>query len=112
ADLTEQRLRQAIAVGVRRARELRAKRVVTALPEEARRILSPARAAQAVAEGAVLGHYRFTAYRTDPGAPPLERFTLHARDAAEARDLAAATARGARWGEAACLARDLAATPG
>jgi leucyl aminopeptidase len=71
--------------------------------------IAPATAAQAVAEGALLGSYRFADYRSD--APPLmlESVTLHATDHAdEVRDavrVASVTAA------AAALARDLVNTP-
>src|SRR5205823_3083461 len=45
-------------------------------------------------------------------APPLRRTEILADDPDAARAVAAATARGAAWGEAVCLARDLARTPG
>jgi leucyl aminopeptidase len=120
--IDEQGLRLAAALAARRARELGARTLAFALPEpggrtEAARL---ARLARACAEGAVLGHYRHTAYRSEPGPAPLRRIEIvpgvpAARQGA-ARDgraeLAAAVARGARWAEAACLARDLASTPG
>jgi leucyl aminopeptidase len=74
--------------------------------------LDPVVAAQATAEGSVLGHYRHTAYRRDTGTAPLRRIEVLERDADPARELAPAVARGGRWAAAACLARDLANTPG
>ena len=63
----------------------------------------------------MLGHYRHTAYRSEPGPPPLRKIEIAPageNGAAERRELKAAVARGARWAEATCLARDLASTPG
>ena len=118
AGLDAQRLRLAAAQLARRARELRVKTLTFALPEaEARADGSRlARLAQACAEGVVLGHYRHTAYRTEPGTPPLRKIEIvlggEGPSSESRRALAAAVARGSRWAEATCLARDLASTPG
>jgi leucyl aminopeptidase len=110
--LDPQRVRAAAAHAASRARELRASTLATVVHGAGAGGLDPALAAQACAEGVVLGHYRHTAYRTPPTVPALKRIDIIERDAARARALAPAVARGAAWGEAACLARDLAATPG
>ncbi|HEY2953874.1 MAG TPA: leucyl aminopeptidase [Candidatus Eisenbacteria bacterium] len=110
ADLTEHRVRQAAGAAARKARELAAGTLATTVP--ARAGLDPARAAQAVAEGVVLGSYRFTAYRGEGQGRPLKRVEILERDAGLARSLAPAVARGAAWASATCLARDLASTPG
>ena len=112
AAFTPHRARQLAAVAARRARDLGARTLATVAHGAGRGGLDPRRAAQAVAEGAVLGHWRFTAYRTDPGPGPLQRIEIIEQDAALAKDLATVVERGARWGEATCLARDLASTPG
>jgi leucyl aminopeptidase len=117
--IDEHGLRLAAAQAARRARELGTRTLALVLPEPGGRDegARPARFAQACAEGAVLGHYRHTAYRNEPGPPALRRIEIAAggddapREAAR-RELAAAVARGARWAEATCLARDLASTPG
>jgi leucyl aminopeptidase len=106
AGLTNQRVRLAAAAAVRKARDLRAGTV--AIPALGAARLGAAAAAQATAEGAVLGPWRFAAYRTKADAPALERVEV-----VEPRgDLAAAVARGARWAEGAVLARDLTCLPG
>jgi leucyl aminopeptidase len=97
---------------VRRARELRAGTVVLPVLGVGSEGLDPESAAQATAEGLVLGHYRFAAYRRDPGPPPLRGALVVEPDAALARRLRPAVARGTAWGEATGLARDLANTPG
>jgi leucyl aminopeptidase len=112
ADLTEHRVRQAAARAARRAREGAFGTLATVAHGAGAGGLDPARAAKATAEGLVLGHWRHTAYRTDPGPAALRRVEIVEHDAARAKALAPAVARGAAWGEAACLARDLAATPG
>jgi leucyl aminopeptidase len=108
--LDPQRVRVAAAQAVRRARELGVRTLATeALGATA---LGPERAAQATAEGLVLGHYQFNAYRSERGPAPLRAIAVHAADAGLARRLRPAVARGVAWAEAACLARDLANTPG
>jgi leucyl aminopeptidase len=106
-ELTPPRLLQAAAVASRRARATGAKSLAIGLPES----LAAPEWAQAAAEGAVLGHHAFTAYRTDPPSS-LRAAELLVDSASEARALAAAVAQGVRRAEGACLARDLAATPG
>ena len=123
AEIDEQRLRLAAAQAARRARELGARTLTFALPEPGGRVdvARRARHTQACAEGAVLGHYRHTAYRSEPGPPPLRKIEIAPGDGdavpgasgrAARQELATAVARGARWAEATCLARDLASTPG
>lgn len=110
SDLHAGRAREAAAVMARRARDLGAKTLAVALP--AHPSLGPTAIAQAIAEGATLGHYRFGAYRSEPPATPLDRIEIVVRDPRGARDIRAAIERGARWAEATCLARDLAWIPG
>jgi leucyl aminopeptidase len=112
ADFGPQRIREAAALAARRARELRAGTLALVIPAAGRGEIDPDRAAQAIAEGAVLGHYRFGAYRSDPLPPPLKRIEILEPDAARTRALRPAIERGARWAEATCLARDLAWLPG
>jgi len=112
AALEASRVRRASALAARRARELGAGTLVTVALGGGEGGLDPERAAQATAEGVLLGPYRFTAYRSDRGPAALKRVEVLERDATRARSLAPAVARGARWGEAVCLARDLVNTPG
>jgi len=112
AELTPHRARLAAAAGVRRARELRAGTVATVALGAGRGRLDPVAAAQATAEGAVLGPWRFTAYRSKPGTPALRRVEIVESDGAKAAVLAAAVERGTRWAEGVVLARDLAWMPG
>ncbi len=110
ADLTPARVRMAAASAARRARELNARTMAMATPLGVG-ALDPAVAAQATAEGVVLGHHRFTAYKTRVDDPALTRVELLG-DADAAPEIARAAERGVRWAEATCLARDLAMTPG
>ena len=114
AGVDAQRVRLAAAEAARRARALGTRTLALALPEGARGA-DAAGLARACAEGAVLGHYRHSAYRTEPGPAPLRRVeivTPGGANGAARPALAAAVALGARAAEATCLARDLASTPG
>jgi leucyl aminopeptidase len=116
AALDTSRVRRAAAQAAKRARELGAGTLTTvaigAQGAASRDGLDAALAAQATAEGLVLGHYRHTHYRRDQGAAPLRRIEMLERDAEVAQRIAPAVSRGARWAAATCLARDLANTPG
>jgi len=107
--LDAQRLRLAAAQAARRARDLGANTLALTL-HDAGSALGAVVAARAVAEGAVLGHYRHDSYRTSGLKPALERVELLADGAAPGAG--AAVAAGVVRGEAVCLARDLANTPG
>jgi leucyl aminopeptidase len=72
--------------------------------------LSRAAVAQAVAEGFALGTYRFSAFKSEPAKPGLERMVLTGR-AEQRAAIANGSARGLAIGEAVALARDLANTP-
>jgi leucyl aminopeptidase len=100
--------RLAAATAARRARELAADKLALALSE---RIEREPELARAVGEGLVTGHHRHTAYLSDGGKPAVAAVDVLASgkpDAAIREALAAGVARG----EAVCLARDLASTPG
>ncbi len=105
--LTAQRALLVAAQAARRAREMSVASLALALDAPG---LAPETVAQSFAEGAVLGHYRHTAYRTG-SRTALERIELWS-GAPVTKALSAAVARGVVRGEAVCLARDLANTPG
>lgn len=107
-DLTRPRLLQAAAIAARRARAMRARTLGIRIPDA----LAAPQWIEAAAEGVVLGHHRFAAYRSDPSPAPLVRAELVVARADAGRELARAAAVGARWAEGTCLARDLASTPG
>lgn len=68
---------------------------------------------QALAEGAVLGGYRFDGYKTiDPGPPRIERLTLLTADARQVAPLRAGAKNGVIIGESVNAARDLSNEPG
>jgi leucyl aminopeptidase len=96
-------LRRAAGAAARAAG--RAKVLTLDLARSASPDIDGAAAAQAVAEGAVLGAYRYTEWRTQQNGAAL-------REAVVITGEKAAVARGARAAEAACLARDLVNEPG
>lgn len=106
--LTPQRLMLAAAAATRRARDLGAGTLTLALHEQPG--LDPAVAVRAVAEGVLLGHHRYTAFKAD-AKKPLERAEL-AGTLPASRALVTALEDGVTRGEAVGLARDLASTPG
>lgn len=106
--LTPQRLLLAAAAATRKARDMGAGALSLALHEQPG--LDPAAAVRAVAEGALLGHHRYTAYQGE-AKQPLERAELVGTLPAS-RALATALEDGMTRGEAVGLARDLAHTPG
>jgi len=110
AELDERRVREAAGQAARRARDLGADTMaLPILGLEAG--IEPGRAAHLTAEGASLGSYRFTAYRSEPGLRPLRRIEIVVPDRPDPA-LHAAVARGAEWAEATRLARDLINAPG
>src|SRR5437867_3459952 len=88
--LTDHRLRQAAGLAARKARELGAGTLALVVPGAERDGPEAASAAQAVAEGALLGPYRFTAYRSRALSHPLKRVEIIERDAQRAKQLAPA----------------------
>jgi leucyl aminopeptidase len=101
-------VRLACATAARRARELSAGTLAMALPERVEREPELSRAA---GEGLVTGHHRHAAYLSDGGKPALTRVEMlcAGKPGTAARE---ALASGVSRGEAVCLARDLASTPG
>jgi leucyl aminopeptidase len=100
--------RLAGAAAARRARELSAGTLALALPERVEREPDLARA---VGEGLVTGHHRHAAYLSDGGKAALTKVEVlcTGKPGAAMRE---ALAAGVSRGEAVCLARDLASTPG
>lgn len=109
--LTLDKIRTASAVATQKARALGAARAATIVHGAGVGGLDPARAAQAVVEGAILGEYEFHDLQSKEGEKPLDQLTLVEFDSAKA----AAVEQGARAGqaiaEAANFTRDLVNQP-
>lgn len=101
--------RQAMGAAVKRVRQAKLASFGVAMPSAAPRGASVMDVAQTVAEGAILGAYQFTEYRTDngPKPPDLERLTLYSDQRQHVRQLAEGTRRGTATAEAAVFVRDL-----
>ncbi|MCY3766665.1 MAG: leucyl aminopeptidase [Gemmatimonadetes bacterium] len=114
-EFTVDRVRQVSAAAARRARGLGAEQLATVVHGGGVGGLEVRAAAQAVVEGAVLGTYRFTPYKSgedDDDNNELEGLTLVEFDAAKQTDVENGSNAGRIIAEAACLARDLASHPG
>ncbi len=101
--LTPDGLRRAAARGAQKAASLKASRAAFALPTD----LDAQAATQAVAEGALMGLYRYDGQKTRD----LPEQTLQTIDCIHAEDVTAAIARGRAYAEGAILARDLVNLP-
>jgi leucyl aminopeptidase len=108
---TSESLRHASASGVRLARELGARSVTLVAPEGRGAVYRPQALAEALAEGAVQGLYRFENYKESPSEQQIETISLLVTPKG-----AAASRRGALegqvLGEAVCYARSLGNEPG
>ena len=113
-EFTLDRARQAAGVAARRARDLGVKRLTTIVHGAGAGGLDPAQAAQAVVEGALLGTYQFTAFRTTnrEEIKTLNALTVIEADPARRETLEAGVRAGRIVAEAVCAARDLANRPG
>jgi leucyl aminopeptidase len=104
--VTLEGLRRAAAALVRRGSKARV--VATTLLDAAPPKVDRQAAAQAIAEGAALGAYRFLRYKKEPDAPAVEQFqVLGKRDAA----VQAGLERGATTSRAVAWARDVVNEP-
>jgi len=112
ADLDAEVLRRAGGGAVREGAARRAAKVTVAL-SPLRRVKAPA-AAQALAEGAILGGYRFDGYKssTEDESSPVAAVQLSFERAADARAARVAAKRGVVLAESQNIARDLSNEPG
>ncbi len=115
SEFTLDRARQATANGARALRSAGAKRIATIVIGAGIGGLDAEQAAEATAEGAVMGLWRFPKYHTqeyDDSGGDLDEITILEREAAKLPAVQAGAARGKVLGEATNLARDLANEPG
>lgn len=111
AEDTPKAWRQAAAVAAQRAGLLRTRHLGIALPNAGKAADRRSRA-EAAAQGAILGAYRFDRFRTVRYTPSrLSRATLLGGTSSSARDHAEGAARGTIIAESQCLTRDLANLP-
>lgn len=107
-EVTAETVRRAAAAGVRRARDLGARTVAVDLLGEG---LPPARRAQAVVEGALLGTYAFDRYKRERGERAVQALHLLGPDGRAGREVAEGSRRGQVFAEATTFARDLVNAP-
>lgn len=109
-EFSVQQARQAAAAAAKRVRELGCTRFSTIVHGAGRGGLTAAAAAQAVAEGSLLGAYRFDAHRRErkpTDTPPVAEMTVVEANAAQLEAVAAGVAVGQALGDNANWARDL-----
>lgn len=113
-EFTLERVRQLSAAVARHARGLGVEQLATVVHGGGVGGLDVSDAAQAVVEGAILGTYRFTPYKSgeDDDNNELEGLTLVEFDAAKQTDVENGSDAGQIIAEATCLARDLGSHPG
>ena len=111
AKLDSETLRQAAGTAVRHTTSKKARTLAIAVPSLGR--IKPAPAAQALAEGAILGNYRFDRYRSSksPANARLRQVSLFFEAGAGLKDIREAASRGAILAESQNLARDLSNEP-
>lgn len=104
--------RQAMGHAVKRVRSAKSRAFAVALPRLTPRDSSPLDVAQAMAEGAILGSYQFTAYRSDaPTDNDLTAMTILTARKSELGQISEGIRRGVATAEATVFARDLANHP-
>ncbi len=109
ASFTLEKLRHASATVAKRARALKLDEAAFALPLPEG---SGAReTAEAAAEGAALGLYRFDRYKTSEETRELETFTLVSEDESAVEEIEVGVGTGAKLAAGGLLARDLANEP-
>jgi len=114
AEFTLDRVRQAAATGIKRAKALKAETVATIVHGAGTAGLPAGACAQAVAEGTLLGAYEFTKYKTNAVDEPkstIARVLIVEQDAKKLPSMATSIARGHIIADSANLARDLANEP-
>ncbi len=107
--VTLERVRQAMGTAIKRARGVKAKGMACVMPDVPKTTERLDNVAQAIAEGTVLGDYRFTEYYTDhvEDRKTLQSCTLLAQTSSDQAKIAEGAKRGHILGEATCFVRDL-----
>lgn len=108
-DLRLDSFRQALGAAVKRVRQAKVRAFAVAMPEVLPNHCSPLQVAQAMVEGAILGNYQFTEYRSDngPKSVAVERVTIYTAQQARLAMVTEGVRRGVAAAEATVLVRDL-----
>lgn len=112
-DFSINRVRLASAVVTKEAEQRGVKHLATIVHGGGIGGLDVESATQATAEGAILGTYQFTTYKTqDNPSNTLEKLTIVEFDASKQTDIETGAQAGQHIAEGVCLARNLGNTPG
>ncbi len=108
-DLRVDAFRQALGSAVKRVRLAKVTSFAVVMPSELLEEIPIQDVAQALAEGAILGSYQFTAYRSANGTKPIdvERLAIYTSQASLLPQMAEGIRRGVATAEATVLVRDL-----
>lgn len=112
ANLGLDQFRQAMGYAVKRVRSVKSRTFVVAFPDITPRDASPSDVAQAIAEGAILGSYQFTVYRSDsPTNNDVTAMTVLLSRTVELGQISEGIRRGVATAEATVFVRDLSNHP-
>ncbi|MCP9438777.1 MAG: leucyl aminopeptidase [Nitrospira sp.] len=101
-------IRQALGHAVKRVRQVKAASFTAAVPAVMPPDSTAIDIAQAMTEGAILGAYQFTAYRSEPTpGPDIRSMTLLTSQQSDVHPLSEGVRRGVATAEAAVFVRDL-----
>jgi leucyl aminopeptidase len=106
-EATTESFRRAVAAAVRTAEKIKAKAISLRVPN----IGAPHHLSQAATEGALLGSYAYSPYKSKPAKQNLEKVILVAKNESEKRDIQMAIQRGTIISEATNFSRNLINTP-
>lgn len=107
-DVTVDQLRQAMGHVAKRVRQTKATFFTVAVPSVTPQGSTAVEVAQAMAEGAILGSYQFTAYRSEGASgKDVKGMSFLAAQTSEIKSIAEGIRRGVATAEAAVLVRDL-----
>lgn len=108
-DLRLDAFRQALGSAVKRVRQAKVTSFTVVMPDTIPHETSVQDVAQALVEGAILGNYQFTVYRSTNGTKPtnVERLTLYTSQRAHLPQMTEGIRRGVATAEATVLVRDL-----
>jgi leucyl aminopeptidase len=111
-DLTLDRCRQASGKAAGEAYLAGAREMALAVEDEALKLLTPAAATQAAAEGILMGSYICKNHKTSPpDLAPVQKASIHAWNAEHHSGIEQGVQRGEIFADAACAARDLVNQP-
>lgn len=107
--VTLERVRQAMGTAIKQAQRVKAKHIACVVPDVPKNTGRLDEVAQAMAEGLILGDYRFSEYFTDQSGDTkiLSSCTLLAATSGDQGPINAGAKRGQVLGEATCFVRDL-----